>query len=178
MKAACHLRLDGAGDKLNEAWLKTILNEGAKDRPYMTTRMPKFGNAAADALVPRLIASDLQESVAPIVMPEADHRVKADARLMVGDQALSCIKCHTFEQYAATGIQSLDMTTMTRRLRRDWFHRYMLDPQQYRPGTRMPAAWPKDGPWCPTFWGAMRACRLKPFGSICSMAIGRGFRLD
>ena len=134
--------LDGAGDKLNEAWLKTILNEGAKDRPYMKTRMPKFGNAAADALVSRLIASDLQESVAPVVMPEAEHRVKADARLMVGDQALSCIKCHTFEQYAATGIQSLDMTTMTRRLRRDWFHRYMLDPQQYRPGTRMPAAWP------------------------------------
>ena len=34
------------------------------------------------------------------------------------------------------------MTTMTRRLRRDWFHRYLLDPQKYRPGTRMPAAWP------------------------------------
>ena len=145
--------LDGAGDKLNEAWLKTILNEGAKDRPYMTTRMPKFGNAAADALVPRLIASDLQESVAPIVMPEADHRVKADARLMVGDQALSCIKCHTFEQYAATGIQSLDMTTMTRRLRRDWFHRYMRDPQQYRPGTRMPAAWPKGRSVVPDILG-------------------------
>ena len=75
-------------------------------------------------------------------MPEADHRIKADARLMVGDQALSCIKCHTFDKYAATGIQSLDMTTMTRRLRRDWFHRYLLDPQKYRPGTRMPAAWP------------------------------------
>ena len=134
--------LDGVGDKLNDVWLKTILNEGAKDRPYMKTRMPKFGNSTADALVPRLIASDLQESVASVTMPEADHRVKADARLMVGDQALSCIKCHTFERYAATGIQSLDMTTMTRRLRRDWFHRYMLDPQQYRPGTRMPAAWP------------------------------------
>ena len=61
---------------------------------------------------------------------------------MVGDQALSCIKCHTFDQYAATGIQSLDMTTMARRLRQDWFHRYLLDPQKYRPGTRMPAAWP------------------------------------
>jgi hypothetical protein len=34
------------------------------------------------------------------------------------------------------------MTTMTSRLRRDWFHRYLLDPQKYRPGTRMPAAWP------------------------------------
>ena len=145
--------LDGAGDKLNEAWLKTILNEGAKDRPYMKTRMPKFGNAPADALAPRLIASDLQESVAPVVMPEADHRVKADARLMVGDQALSCIKCHTFEKYAATGIQSLDMTTMTRRLRRDWFHRYMLDPQHYRPGTRMPAAWPNGRSVVPDILG-------------------------
>jgi len=134
--------LDGAGDKLNEAWLKTILKAGAKDRPYMETRMPKFGDAVADALVPRLIASDLQDSVPPVVMPEADHRIKADARLMVGDQALSCIKCHTFDKYSAIGLQSLNMTAMTRRLRRDWFHRYLLDPQKYRPGTRMPAAWP------------------------------------
>ena len=134
--------LDGAGDKLNESWLKTILKEGAKDRPYMKTRMPKFGDPAADALAPRLIASDLQETIPAIVMPEVEHRIKADARLMVGDQALSCIKCHTFEKFAATGIQSLDMTTMTRRLRHDWFHRYLLDPQKYRPGTRMPAAWP------------------------------------
>ncbi len=134
--------IDGAGDKLNESWLKTILKEGAKDRPYMKTRMPKFGDAAAVALVPRLIASDVKESVAPIQMPDVDHRIKADARLMVGDQALSCIKCHTFEKFAATGIQSLDMTTMTRRLRHDWFHRYLLDPQKYRSGTRMPAAWP------------------------------------
>ncbi len=134
--------LDGAGDKLNEAWLKTILKAGAKDRPYMRTRMPKFGDAVADALVPCLIANDLQESVVPVAMPEADHRIKADARMLVGDQALSCIKCHTFDKYAATGLQSLDMTTMTRRLRRDWFHRYLIDPQKYRPGTRMPAAWP------------------------------------
>lgn len=134
--------LDGAGDKLNEAWLRTILKEGAKDRPYMKTRMPKFGDAAADAIVPRVIKNDLQESVAHLMMPEADHRIKAEARLLVGDKALSCIKCHTFGQFAATGIQSLDMTTMNRRLRRDWFHRYLLDPQKYRPGTRMPAAWP------------------------------------
>jgi mono/diheme cytochrome c family protein len=134
--------LDGAGNKLNEAWLKTILKAGAKDRPYMDTRMPKFGDTVADALVPRLSASDLQDAVPAVVMPDADHRIKADARLLVGDQALSCIKCHTFEKYAATGLQSLDMTTMTRRLRRDWFHRYLLDPQRYRPGTRMPAAWP------------------------------------
>ena len=34
------------------------------------------------------------------------------------------------------------MAVMTRRLRRDWFHRYLVDTQAYRPGTRMPTAWP------------------------------------
>jgi hypothetical protein len=31
---------------------------------------------------------------------------------------------------------------MTRRLRADWFHRYMLKPFRYRAGTRMPTGWP------------------------------------
>ncbi len=134
--------LDGAGDKLQENWLTTIFSGGAKDRPYMATRMPAFGARLAEYLVPRLAAVDRREPVADIAFSEPEHRVKADARLLVGDQALSCIKCHRFDNYAATGLQSLDMTTMTTRLRRDWFHRYLLDPQKYRPGTRMPSAWP------------------------------------
>ena len=36
------------------------------------------------------------------------------------------------------------MLTMTERLREDWFHRYMLAPTEYRPGTRMPLSFP-DG---------------------------------
>src|SRR5699024_7615802 len=35
--------LDGVGGKLTAAWLAQILAEGAKDRPYMLTRMPRFG---------------------------------------------------------------------------------------------------------------------------------------
>ncbi len=135
--------LDGAGDKLNENWLKTILNEGAKDRPYMATRMPKFGAEQTGSLISKLAALDAKPAIAQVTLPEPEHRIKADARLLVSDQALSCIKCHIFDKYAATGIQSLDMTTMTRRLRKEWFHRYLLDPQAYRPGTRMPAAWPR-----------------------------------
>lgn len=134
--------LSGAGDKLNDNWLKRILTEGGKDRPYMHTRMPAFGAQHADTLLPRIAQTDRLETVPEVAFNEADHRVKADARTLVGDQALSCIKCHRFDNLAATGLQSLDMTTMTSRLRRDWFHRYLLDPQKYRPGTRMPAAWP------------------------------------
>jgi len=134
--------LTGAGDKLNEDWIRTVLGEGAKDRPYMATRMPRFGGEHAGYFAPRMAEVDRGAEVPEVMFEAPDHRVKADARQLVGDQALSCIKCHRFDSYAATGLQSLDMTTMTRRLRRDWFHRYLADPQQYRPGTRMPAAWP------------------------------------
>jgi hypothetical protein len=36
------------------------------------------------------------------------------------------------------------MTLMPQRLQRAWFHRYLLNPNQFRPGTRMPTSWP-DG---------------------------------
>ncbi len=68
--------------------------------------------------------------------------MKATGRFIVGSQAFNCGSCHQFKEYQAAGIQALDMTLMTKRLRRDWFHRYVVDPQAFRPGTRMPTAWP------------------------------------
>jgi hypothetical protein len=134
--------LNGTGDKLQADWLKHVFANGTKDRPYMHTRMPKFGMPNVGHLSEAFAAADAM-TLAEIPAIEAPaHRVKSAARFLVGDQALSCIKCHNFEKYAATGIQAIDLTTMTRRLRHDWFHRYMLNPQAYRPGTRMPAAWP------------------------------------
>ncbi|MEZ6129690.1 MAG: c-type cytochrome [Planctomycetaceae bacterium] len=136
--------LDGIGDKLQTSWLKHVMQQGAKDRPYMATRMPKFGEQNVGSLPQWFADVDAKSDVPDVTFDEPVHRVIADARLMVGDQALSCIKCHTFDKYKATGLQSLDLTTMSRRLRRDWFHRYLLNPQSYRPGTRMPSAWPNN----------------------------------
>ena len=42
-KAAFRRSLTGVGAKLNPEWLRTVFDQGAKDRPYMFTRMPKFG---------------------------------------------------------------------------------------------------------------------------------------
>ncbi|MDG1893819.1 MAG: c-type cytochrome, partial [Fuerstiella sp.] len=136
--------LDGIGDKLQKSWLKHVMNNGTKDRPYMVTRMPKFGEKNVGRLIDLFSQSDQRTDVDDVPFDDPKHRVVADARLMVGDQALSCIKCHYFGKHKATGIQSIDLTTMTTRLRRDWFHRYLLNPQAYRPGTRMPSAWPNN----------------------------------
>lgn len=135
--------LDGVGDKLNDDWLKHVMDNGANDRPYMLTRMPKFGREHVGLLVEAFAEADRRSEVADVKFDQPLHRVRAAGRYMMGDQApLSCTKCHYFGKYAATGIQAMDLQTMTRRLRRDWFHRYLLNPQVYRPGTRMPAAWP------------------------------------
>ena len=134
--------LNGVGAKLQLNYLKQIFARGAKDRPYMLTRMPRFGERNVGRLQS---AWAMLDSTDPVQIPEfaeSERRVKAEGRHLVGDKVFGCVKCHNFGGVAASGIQSIDMTVMTKRLQRDWFHRYLVDPAAYRPGTRMPAAWP------------------------------------
>ncbi|HWB08739.1 MAG TPA: family 16 glycoside hydrolase [Pirellulales bacterium] len=130
--------LDGVGDKLQPGWLKHVLAEGAKDRPYMLARMPKFGSAAVAALAEAFVAADQKTEAKIPALAESELHVKSTGRALVGDKALSCIKCHAFGQHRAIGIQAIGLDTMTRRVREDWFHRYLANPPQFRPGTRMP----------------------------------------
>lgn len=132
--------LDGVGDKLREDWLRHVLTEGAKDRPYMKTRMPKFGALPVDQLTKAFVAEQKNSGQSPPPFDEAPHRVKATGRKLAGNNGLACVKCHTFGKYPASGIQAIDLQTLTRRVREDWFYRYLVDPQVYRRGTRMPTA--------------------------------------
>jgi mono/diheme cytochrome c family protein len=132
--------LDGVGDKLNDDWLRHVLDNGARDRPYILTRMPKFGSSNIGDLATAFVALDRRTEVAVPKLEEPEIRTKASGRFLVGDKALACIKCHRFGETRATGIQALDLQTMTRRIREDWFFRYMANPEIYRPGTRMPSA--------------------------------------
>lgn len=131
--------LDGVGDKLADGWLRHVLGNGAKDRPYMLTRMPRFAAPEVYALTDAFIALDRRTEARIPKLAEPLSRVKSTGRFLVGDKALACIKCHTFGEHRATGIQALSLLTMTARIREDWFHRYLPDPAKYRPGTRMPS---------------------------------------
>ena len=134
--------LKSIGAKLNRKWLDKVLLESAKDRPYMLTRMPKFGADNLGTLADEFVAFDKLKNVPPVTQSESERKIKSHGRFFAGDQALSCIKCHTFGKYPATGVQAIDLTTMTKRLNRDWFQMYMLKPSNFRRGTRMPESWP------------------------------------
>lgn len=141
--------LTGTGDKLNPEWLKEVLDKGSKERPYMMTRMPKFGGVALGDLAGQLVTLDQQNLLTEPKIDLQAGQITSIGRHLVGGKALSCIKCHTFADKKATGIQAISLTSMHKRLRRDWFERYLLDPQKYRPGTRMPAPWPNGQSFFP-----------------------------
>ncbi len=105
--------------------------------------MPKFGESSVGSLAKLLEDLDrIAETPEPAIdLPE--RKVKSIGRFLVGSQAFGCGSCHSFKGHRANGIQAIDMSLMTKRLNRAWFAQYVVDPQKYRPGTRMPSSWPR-----------------------------------
>ncbi len=136
--------LDGVGDKLRKDWLNQIVSNGDKSRPYMKTYMPKFGAQNAGQLAGHFAALDSRNDATLTDSAETPQRKAAMGRQLVGAKGLACVSCHTYGKFKSTGIQAIALDTMATRIREDWFHRYLPDPQQYRPGTRMPTGYP-DG---------------------------------
>ncbi|MBN8625826.1 MAG: c-type cytochrome [Planctomycetes bacterium] len=135
-------KLDGVGAKLTEAYLKHILDKGSKDRPYVRTMMPRFGGGNVLPLVAQLNELDKPITATLAKLDEPEQRVKADGRLLVGTKGFGCVKCHMFNKQKAEGIQGIDLTIVTKRVRPEWFVKYVMDPQSLRPGTRMPTIFP------------------------------------
>lgn len=136
--------LVGVGAKLNPAYLKKILANGIMDRPYMLTRMPKFGEENVGHLQKTFVNLD-ENTIEPFPEPKLSvpvKKAKAEGRFMTGNQAFGCVKCHNFREHKSGGVQGMNMTVLAERLRHDWFARYLLDPNKFRPQTRMPAIFP------------------------------------
>lgn len=136
-------RLTGVGDKLQPRWLREVLVSGKSVRPYLQTRMPRFGIPQVESLVELLTAADDQPDRVYQEIADRDRREPREAgHLLAGNQGLNCIACHTFQRQPAATMSAVDLTEMTERLQRDWFVDYLLQPQRLSPGTVMPSFWP------------------------------------
>ena len=136
-------RLDGVGDRFRPVWLSNVLATGASVRPYFNTRMPQFGEANVGHLTDLFVALDRHgQPVTP--SPDSIDVRRETGRKLVGTDGLSCIACHRFNRQPAHALQIIDLITVTERLNEDWFRRFLLDPNRFHPGTRMPSFWP-DG---------------------------------
>jgi mono/diheme cytochrome c family protein len=143
--------LTGVGDKLRPEFLKEVLLEGGRDRRLtMPTLMPQWSKALAEPLA-QLLAHDPHTDVPiPQLAAYSATDIHDAARDLVGSKGLGCIKCHSFGGDKGQSLGVIDMTRMPKRLRHEWFLAYVANPQQFRPGTRMPASWPDGKAFFPT----------------------------
>ena len=138
--------ITGVGAKLTETALhKTLRGEGAI-RPYMTTRMPDFGETHAKFLVQHLTTADARADVKATPRDGKENEVGRNqyGRELMGIKGLNCITCHQLGGNKSLGIQAMDLASSPKRLRPEWFRDYLINPSNFRPGTRMPSFWP-DG---------------------------------
>ena len=134
--------LTGVGAKLKPKWLRQVLVGGRSIRPYMTTRMPRYGTHTIEHLIDLFLESDQVTAVQTPAFDEDEREVKRTATDLVGSQGLNCVACHTFQLQPAETMSAVDLTEMGERLQADWFYHYMLHPQRFSQNTVMPTFWP------------------------------------
>ena len=137
--------LTHVGAKLQRDWLHKVLYDGARVRPYMTTRMPSFGEANLAPLTAALLAVDkgaLGEYAMPVPEGDTANAARDGGRLLLGTTGLGCVTCHDFNGPPSPGFRGLDLITAPERLTPEWYARFLVAPQALRPGIVMPEAWP------------------------------------
>lgn len=137
--------LTHTGAKLRREWMHKVLYEGESVRPYMTTRMPQYGNAALDGLIDQFTAADPAEpfEFAPLEK-ESKTEMQNAAHMLLGDQGLNCIACHNYNGKESPSMKGLDLMTSYQRLQPGWLNQFLGNPAKFRPGIIMPSYWP-DG---------------------------------
>lgn len=133
--------LTHVGAKLTKSWLKEVMIHGGRQREYLNTRMPMFGENNIGHLVDQFGKVDsLEDATLPKV--ENIRESKNAGYEMMGAGGLSCIACHDFNGQKSGGAGALDIIHTTERLQKNWFHLYMRQPSRFHPTVIMPSYWP------------------------------------
>ena len=134
--------LTGVGAKLKPRWMRDVLVNARKIRPYMKTRMPQYGASNVESLVDTFQNTDRLASSIEYAVFDDQKAMRELGRTIVGNKGLNCVACHTYQYKLSDTMPAVDLTEMAERLKKDWFYDYMLHPQRYSPNTVMPSFWP------------------------------------
>jgi cytochrome c2 len=134
--------LTWVGEKLRPPWMATFIGGelGYKPRQWLAARMPGFP-ARAKLLAEGLAASHGCPPVQP-APGKPDEQLAGIGRKLAGKAGgFSCIQCHSVgDQRALAPFEApaINFAHVTDRLTREYYDRWVYNPQRVLPGTRMP----------------------------------------
>jgi len=128
--------LTGVGSKLTAPWLKRVLQGKQADlRNHMLARMPIFSHPVAASLPSLLGAADgAQPSNEQAALGDLTGLMESGRQLM----DTGCVQCHAFQGETLPGVVGVELHSIDQRLRPEWFKRFLANPAELKPRTRMP----------------------------------------
>jgi cbb3-type cytochrome oxidase cytochrome c subunit len=135
--------LTGASERLLGGYLRRVLEDDFRARPWMGLKMPRFGKQHMRHLPVGLAALDGEPLRDEAYTPTAEHdgnltEFAQAGRVLVGAKGFGCTKCHDMLGVASRGTRGPELSQTAARVNFDWYLRWMTDPQRIQPGTRMP----------------------------------------
>ncbi|MBA4017093.1 MAG: hypothetical protein C0483_07975 [Pirellula sp.] len=136
--------LAGIGEKLNVKAMQSVIDGKTRARPWMALRMPIFGEENVKGLGTSLAAQDgVSAAASPAAeataeVPVSDEDIEI-GRQLIGRTGLNCVSCHDIRGIPSIGVRGPDLAKVAERVREEWFHAWLMDPQRFTPGTRMPS---------------------------------------
>jgi hypothetical protein len=136
--------------KFQRPYLTATIRDGVKS-PRSTFIMPAFG-AETDWILQALAEDDgdLADAPDPVPPEVKDPEFSTQGPALVGAAGYSCVNCHLWKgKHIAEpepGSAGPELTSVTTRLRRDYFDRWLEGPTRLQPRTPMPQIFRKGQP--------------------------------
>ncbi|MBD3672841.1 MAG: c-type cytochrome [Planctomycetaceae bacterium] len=132
--------LTGVGEKLTQSWMKKVLEGKEKVRPHLTARMPVFSGEEIQSLPAQFATADgFQQQTDREVFGQFQGLESAGRSLM----GTGCVQCHPIQGEALPGVVGVDLADVTDRIHPAWFKKFLFNPGEVKPRTRMPTFFPK-----------------------------------
>jgi len=136
--------LIGEGQKVQAQWLFNFLHQPTTIRPWLKARMPtyQFNGVHLNALVKYFNALDKQDfpfgDQIDVSLTEEEYK---DAEKLFSNDYFACAQCHIVGDKLPGGSPDSwapDFALAQTRLKPGWIIKWLMDPQELLPGTKMP----------------------------------------
>lgn len=135
--------LTWAGEKLRPQWMIEFISGhlNYKPRPWLVARMPSFESRAKLISEGLAAAHGCLPSAAPNPPPDSEL-APIGKKLSGRDGGFACIQCHAVASAKALSpfeAPAINFAHVSDRLTKEFYDRWVYNPQRVLPGTRMPS---------------------------------------